>query len=329
MKKYILRRILITIPLVFIITVILFAFINLAPGDPVDAMFDPLELGEEAYSSVVDFEKAKEQAREALGLNKPIPLRYVHWLGRIVRGDLGRSYQSNRPVLDQIKERFWQTAELTWTALVLSTVLGTLFGVIAALRQYSLYDNVLSFVSLIGVAIPTFFSALAVLYIFALVLGWIPTFGMQEAGGAGGFDLLDNLHHLIAPALVLALDATAGNTRYARTAMLEVMRSDYVTTARAKGLAEQAVFGRHAFRNALLPLITINTMKLPFLFGGALIVEVLFSWPGMGRLGVEAAFNRDYSLLMGLGLIVATIVILANLLADVLYAYADPRIRVS
>ena len=328
MKKYILRRILITIPLVFIITVILFAFINLAPGDPVDAMFDPLELGEEAYSSVVDFEKAKEQAREALGLNKPIPLRYVHWLGRIVRGDLGRSYQSNRPVLDQIKERFWQTAELTWTALVLSTVLGTLFGVIAALRQYSLYDNVLSFVSLIGVAIPTFFSALVVLYIFALVLGWIPTFGIQDPGSEG-FSILDNLHHLIAPALVLALDATAGNTRYARTAMLEVMRSDYVTTARAKGLSERAVFGRHAFRNALLPLITLNAMKLPSLFGGALIVEIMFSWPGLGRLSVEAAFNRDYSMLMGMGFIVSTMVILANLLADVLYAYIDPRIRIT
>ena len=328
MKKYILRRILITIPLVFIITVILFVFINLAPGDPVDAMFDPLELGEEAYSSVVDFEKAKEQAREALGLNKPIPLRYVHWLGRIVRGDLGRSYQSNRPVLDQIKERFWQTAELTWTALVLSTVLGTLFGVIAALRQYSLYDNVLSFVSLIGVAIPTFFSALAVLYIFALVLGWIPTFGIQDPGSEG-FSILDNLHHLIAPALVLALDATAGNTRYARTAMLEVMRSDYVTTARSKGLSERAVFGRHAFRNALLPLITLNAMKLPSLFGGALIVEIMFSWPGLGRLSVEAAFNRDYSMLMGMGFIVSTMVILANLLADVLYAYIDPRIRIT
>ncbi len=328
MKKYILRRLLLTIPLVFIITVILFAFINLAPGDPVDAMIDPLELGEEAYSSVVDFEEAKEQAREALGLNKPIPLRYVHWLGRIVRGDLGHSYQSNRPVLDQIKERFWQTAELTWTALVLSTVLGTLLGVIAALRQYSLYDNVLSFVSLIGVAIPTFFSALAVLYIFALVLGWIPTFGIQDPGSEG-FSILDNLHHLIAPALVLALDATAGNTRFARTAMLEVMRSDYVRTARAKGLSEQAVFGRHAFRNALLPLVTINTMKLPGLFGGALIVEIMFSWPGLGRLSIEAAFNRDYSMLMGVGFIVSTMVILANLLADVLYAWADPRIRVS
>ena len=328
MKKYILRRILITIPLVFIITVILFAFINLAPGDPVDAMIDPLELGEEAYSSVVDFEKAKEQAREALGLNKPIPLRYVHWLGRVVRGDLGHSYQSNRPVLDQIKERFWQTAELTWTALVLSTVLGTLFGVIAALRQYSLYDNVLSFVSLIGVAIPTFFSALAVLYIFALVLGWIPTFGIQDPGSEG-FSILDNLHHLIAPALVLSLDSTAGNTRYARTAMLEVMRSDYVRTARAKGLSERAVFGRHAFRNALLPLITINAMKLPGLFGGALIVEIMFSWPGLGRLSIEAAFNRDYSMLMGMGFIVSTMVILANLLADVLYAYIDPRIRIT
>jgi peptide/nickel transport system permease protein len=329
MRQYILRRIAITVPLLLLITMILFTFINLAPGDPVSASIDPVELSERGYANVMDLEEAKERTREALGLNRPVPVRYVLWLSRIVRGDLGRSYAGGRPVMEHISQRFWPTVELTAAALLISTVFGTLFGVIAALRQYSLYDNVLSFASLIGVAIPTFFSALAVLYIFALVLGWIPTFGMQEAGGAGGFDILENLHHLVAPALVLALDATAGNTRYARTAMLEVMRSDYVTTARAKGLAEQAVFGRHAFRNALLPLITINTMKLPFLFGGALIVEVLFSWPGMGRLGVEAAFNRDYSLLMGLGLIVATIVILANLLADVLYAYADPRIRVS
>lgn len=329
MRKYILRRILITFPLLLIITIILFAFVNLAPGDPVDAMIDPLELGAQAYSTTVDLEAAKESAREALGLNKPIPLRYIHWLGRILRGDLGRSYQSNRPVMELIRERFWASFELTAAALVLSTVLGTLFGVIAALRQYSMYDNVLSFASLIGVAIPTFFSALAVLYIFALVLGWIPTFGMQRIGGEEGFNLLEHLHHLIAPALVLALDSTAGNTRYARTAMLEVMRSDYVTTARSKGLSERAVFGRHAFRNALLPLITINAMKLPGLFGGALIVEIMFSWPGMGRLSVESAFNRDYSLLMGLGLIVAAMVILANLLADVLYAYIDPRIRIT
>ena len=268
--------------------------------------------------------------REALGLNKPIPVRYVFWLGRILRGDLGRSYQSNRPVFDLIKERFWASFELTATALVLSTVLGTLFGVIAALRQYSLYDNVLSFASLIGVAIPTFFSALAVLYIFALVLGWIPTFGMQSVGGEPGFDILDNLHHMIAPALVLALDATAGNTRYARTAMLEVMRSDYVTTARAKGLSEQAVF-----REARLPQRAPSVdhhqhheAAVPVWGRLDRGDHVLLAGYGPGSAS-RSAFNRDYSLLMGLGLIVAAMVILANLLADVMYAFVDPRIRVS
>ena len=327
MKRYIIRRILITFPLLLVITLMLFTFINLAPGDPVSATIDPVTFAERGYSNI-DLQKEVERVRKELGMDRAIPIKYGLWLGRILRGDLGVSYAGGRPVMEHIKDRFWPTVELTWTALLLSTVLGTFFGVIAALRQYSLYDNVLSFVSLLGVSIPTFFSALAVLYVFALVLGWIPTFGMQSPD-IEGFDLLDNLHHLIAPALVLSFDGMAGNTRYGRTAMLEVMRADYVTTARAKGLSERVVFGRHAFRNALLPLITINTMKLPGLLGGALIVEILFSWPGLGRLGIEAAFNRDYSLLMGLGLITSTAVILANLLADVLYAYADPRIRVS
>ena len=226
-----------------------------------------------------------------------------------------------------VGERMFATLELTSSALVISTILGTLFGIISALRQYSFYDYGLSIVSLFGISIPTFFFALVALYIFSLKLHLIPSFGMYRADQ--GFTILSNLHHLAMPAFILSIDSMAGNTRYARTAMLEVLKADYVTTARAKGLAEYVVIGRHAFRNALLPMITISTLRLPGLIGGAVLIEVMFSWPGMGLLSIEAIFKRDYPILMGLTFFSATLVLYANLLADILYAFADPRIRVS
>ncbi len=317
MGKYILRRFLISIPLLVAITMLTFAFINLAPGDPVSAMADPqLTLGGD-----------REAQLKRLGLDKPIPVRYVIWLREMFQGNFGYSYISGQPVAGIIRSRVLPTVELTSVALVLSVTMGTLFGVIAALRQYSIYDYVLSLLALVGFSIPLFFFALLALYLFAAVLPLFPSFGMTTYGG--DFKIMDNLYHLILPATVLSIDSMAGNTRYARTAMLEVMRSDYVRTARAKGLPELAVIGTHAFRNALLPLITVTTLRLPFLFGGAILIEYMFAWPGMGQLSITAVTTRDYTVLMGLAFIIALLVLGSNLLADVLYAYADPRIRQS
>ena len=300
------------------ISIITFTFINLAPGDPISAMIDP-----EEFQGLEDAQKM----RESLGLDKPIPVRYVLWLKEVLQGNFGFSYMSRRPVLDIITSRMLATLELTTTGLIIATVLGTVFGVIAALRQYSAYDYTLSIASLFGISIPTFFFALIALYIFSLKLHWIPSFGMYNA--SEGFTILGNLHHLVMPAFILSIDSMSGNTRYARTAMLEVMNADYVTTARAKGLTEYVVIARHAFRNALLPMITITTLRLPGLIGGAILIEVMFSWPGMGLLSIKSITNRDYPILMGLTFFSASLVLYANLLADILYAYADPRIRVS
>ena len=301
----------------FVISVLTYGFANLVPGDPVSAMADPeLMVG-----------GGGDALRERLGLNKPVHVRYVIWLREILTGNFGYSYRSGEPVLRVIGRAVLPTLELTSVALVLSVVLGTVFGVVAALRQYSVYDYTLSFFALFGVSIPTFFFALLALWLFVAIWPLFPSHGMIDAGK--DFSIVSNLYHLTLPALVLSIDSMSGNTRYARTAMLEVMRSDFVRTARAKGLSELSVTGSHAFRNALLPLITITTLRLPFLFSGALLIEFMFAWPGMGRLSVQAIFLRDYTLLMGLTMILTALVLFANLLADIMYAYADPRIRIS
>jgi peptide/nickel transport system permease protein len=318
--KYIVRRFLISIPLMFMITVVTFTVVNLAPGDPVTSMIDPVMIAAMDIGQI-------EQMRRNLGLDKPIPVRYGLWVGRLVRGNLGYSYTSGRPVLEEIGRRIPPTLELTLAALVISTVLGVLFGVIAAIHQYSLYDYVLSFLSLFGLSIPVFFFALVALLLFVAHWELFPAYGMTSL--TQGFSLRDNLYHLVLPASVLSIESMAGQTRYARTAMLEVLEADYVRTARAKGLSELRVVGRHAFRNALLPLITVTTLRLPGLIGGAIIIENIFAWPGMGRLSIDSIHERDYAVLMGLTFFIATLILAANLLADILYAYADPRIRIT
>jgi peptide/nickel transport system permease protein len=320
LQAYILRRILVSLPLLLVIAVSTFVFINLAPGDAIDAMIDPQELEADA--------KDLERLREAMGLNRSVPERFVVWLGQIVRGNLGYSYYTGEPVLKRISAKMLPTLELTATAMILSTVLGTIFGIIAALKQYSMYDYTLGIASLFGVSIPTFFFALLALYLFAFVWEIFPSHGMGYVPGEG-LSLRLNIYHLILPALVLSIDTMAGKTRYARTAMLEVLKADYVTTARAKGLSEHVVVLRHGFRNALIPLITVTMLRLPGLFGGALLVEAIFTWPGMGQLTIQAVGQRDYPMIMGLTMIVSSLVLLANLAADMLYAYADPRVRVN
>ena len=306
-----------SLPLLLVISIIAFTFINLAPGSPIDAMINP---------SLGLTTQQEQNMRESLGLNKPLPVRYVLWLGQALQGNLGYSYNSHTPVLSRIGERLGPTLELMGAALLVSTVVGALFGILAAVKVYSPWDYVLGGISLLGFSVPSFFLALIALYVFAARLQVLPAFGMST--GANASFVGDNLYHLILPALVLSVELMATLTRYTRSAMLEVLHADYVTTARSKGLGNVTVIGRHAFRNALLPLITVVSLRLPVLVGGAIVVEAVFQWPGMGQLSVQAIQQRDYPVLMGLTIMISIIVLVANLLADVLYAYADPRIRV-
>lgn len=317
MIKYILQRLLIALPVLFGITVIDFALINFAPGDPITAMVDP--------TAAVRY-GGEEALRERMGLNQPILNRYFIWLREVASGNLGYSYVRNRPVVDRIMERLPATLILTVTALVIAVAVGIPLGMLSAIRQYSPLDYSLTLVAFAGLSVPDFFLALGGIYIFALKLDILPPFGMMSLQS----DLprtLDIIHHLILPATILGFSSTAALMRFARTSLLEVLKQEYIITARAKGLAELRVLRRHALRNALIPLITILSLRLPGLFGGSVIIETIFSWPGIGQLAIQSITDRDYPQIMGLLLISGILVLAANLLADILYAFADPRIR--
>ena len=320
MGAYLIRRLAMFIPMLIGITVITFVIANLAPGDPVTALISPEDqLREEDL----------ERMRRALGLDRPIPVRYLAWVRELVTGNFGFSYYTKRPVIDTITPRILPTLELTGIALVLSLAVGVVFGTISALKQYSFWDYALSVLSLVGLSIPTFFFGLVALLIFGWLWPVLPVYGMQSFNEDLSLigKIVDNLRHTILPASILSIDLVATNTRYARTAMLEVLGSDYIRTARSKGLSERIVFGRHGLRNALLPIITITSLRLPLLLGGAVVIEIVFSWPGLGQQLVDAIHWRDYPVLMALVLFTSTLVLASNLLADVLYAYVDPRIR--
>jgi len=316
MNHYIVHRLAISVPVLLGITMLVFFFISAAPGDPLVAMMDP-EAG-------VSYEHL-QASRQALGLDKPIPVRYLIWFRELTRGNLGYSYVTGRPVAREIGDRLLPTLELMGAALIFSITVGVSLGLVAALRQYSLVDYALTAFSFTWVSIPNFFFAYVLIYVFALQLDLLPTSGMMTAGSQ--FILSDNIRHLILPLAVLGLERIAVFARYTRSSLLEVLGQDYLTTARAKGLRERAVILGHAFRNALLPVITIVGLSMPLLFGGALLVETVFQWPGMGLLYITAVMGRDYPLIMGLDLFAAIIVLLSNLLADIAYAVADPRIR--
>jgi len=317
MGRYILRRILISIPVLIGITLVTFALINLAPGDPVTGMIDPT-LGDFSPEMV-----ARERAK--LGLDRPLPVQYALWLGRVVRGDLGYSLINRKPVNELIGGRIWNTLKLTISALLLSILIGIPIGILSAVKQYSVLDYMSTLFSFAAVSVPGFFLSLALIYVFALKLHWLPTSGMRTLGQEPS--LWDQLKHMILPVTVLAVSAMAPLARYARSSMLEVLGQPYVNTARAKGVREWSAILRHAFPNALIPLVTVIGLRLPTLFAGSVIVEQIFHWQGMGTLNIWAVMNQDYTLLMGLNMIAAILVLLANQLADIAYAMVDPRIR--
>jgi len=314
MGAYLIRRVLQVFPLLIGISILVFLLINAVPGSPVgDLALNPGTRPE-------DVARIKAQ----LGLDQPLYKRYFVWLGNVVRGDLGKSMINYRDVRGEIAGRLPNTLKLTIAAFILSLVFSIPIGVYSAIKRNSVFDYVATVTSVAGVSIPNFWLALMLILFFAVRQRWLPSGGTQNLSD-GGF--IDQIRHLILPAFTLAIVELAGWTRYIRAQMLEVIRQDYIRTARAKGLREGFVIFRHAFRNALLPLITLFGLSIPQFFSGALIIETIFSWPGIGRLTFDSAVSRDYTMIMGTVLLSSTMVVLGNLLADIGYGLLDPRVK--
>ncbi|MBM4408423.1 MAG: ABC transporter permease [Chloroflexi bacterium] len=318
MGTYIVRRILISIPVLFGITVLAFGALSLAPGDPLTSRIDPEILAQMSTEQV-------EAARRALGLDQPVPVRYVIWLGDVVQGDFGYSVVNKLPVTQEVLVRLGPTLILMTVALVVGTTAGILFGIVAAVRQYGVVDYLVTAFSTSFIAIPTFVTGLVLIYIFGAALKILPTTGMITLGKP--FSLGDLAAHMVMPVVLLSIQLSAPLARYTRASMLEVLNTEYMTTSRSKGLRGRIVLLRHGFRNALIPIITIVGLTLPDLVAGAVITESLFGWPGMGQLAVKAATGRDAALMMGVILVVATGVLVSNLITDILYGVVDPRVR--
>jgi peptide/nickel transport system permease protein len=318
MAHYVIRRMLVAVPTFFAITMIVYALFALSPGDPVINI-----IGFSAFSEMTPSQI--EIVRHQYGLDKPWHVRYLNWLGDALQGDLGYPYKGGKTVTELLAERIPPTLLLMGTSLLLALIVGIPMGIVMALRQYSKLDYGLTIVAFANLSIPPFFIALAFIYIFALKLDILPTYGMQTIGAP--FSIVDRAKHLIMPAVILGLFNAGMWARYARSSVLEIKRLDFVTVARAKGLKERSVTTRHIFRNALIPLITVIGLSIPQLLGGAIIIETIFQWPGMGMLGWRATTTRDYPTLMGITLLSATMILLSNLITDIGYAVADPRIR--
>jgi len=320
MGQYILRRLLLIPILLLGITALDFTFINMAPGDPITAMLDPTEMRQMTKDDI-------ERRRHALGLDQPIPVRYLLWLKEVATGNLGHSYVKAQPVARLMIDGIKNTILLMTLSLIATTIVGVTLGIVSALRPYSWVDYTLTALSFSGVAMPSFFFALILIFVGALRLGWFPTSGLLTPGAPPSFS--DQLLHMVLPLIALSIGGTASLLRYTRSSMLEVLQEEYITTARAKGLASRVVNVRHAFKNAALPIITILGLQIPALFGGAVIIETIFSIPGIGSTMVEAMGNSDYPVMMGGILLSGITVLLSNLVADVAYAFADPRISMS
>ena len=314
MGGYILKRLVSAIPVLFGITIIVFLIMSLIPGDPATAI-----LG--SYATPENVEKLNRD----LGLDKPMVQRYFFWLSNMLTGDFGRSFSLNRPVIDEVMERFNATLILAGTAFVLCSVLGVLAGVVSAARQYGLADKAITFVVLIGISVPSFFLGMMMILLFAVNLRWLPVSGMYAIYGGG--DLLDLLKHLIMPALALAAVATGVIARLARSAMLEVLRQDYIRTARAKGVPERKVIMGHALRAAMVSIIPVLGIQAGFVLSGAVYIEIVFQWPGVGRMLVDAILKRDLLLVQGGVVFVAACYVMFNIAVDVAQSLLDPRIK--
>lgn len=300
--------------MLFVISIISFALMNLAPGNPAHAFITP-------KMSAAQVTRIKE----SLGLNDPIPIRYVKWLKNSMQGNLGFSYITHEPVIKEIAARLPTTLGLMGVTMLISVIISIPLGMISALKKNRKTDNIITGISYVGISIPSFWFAMLIVILFSSKLKILPASGMRSIGVDSTWDLIK---HSIMPCTVLCFPNVAVLTRYIRSSALDQLNEDYVITALSKGLSTRAVLYRHVLKNSILPLITILGMSLPELVSGAFITETIFGWPGMGRFGVEAIFNRDYPVIMAITMISSSLLILGNLISDILYGIVDPRIRV-
>lgn len=322
MTTYAIRRVLQTIPILFIISVLLFIMVRSAPGGPLTAARRNPNISKEQIEAI----------EEKLGLNDPLPVQYGRWLGNMFKGDMGESIKFRRPVSEMINERIPNTLLLVGVSFLVTLLIAIPIGIWSARKPYSPFDYIVTTVTFIGQSIPVYWLGLGLIVIFYVTLKnpisgepFFPVGGMNTRGKEG--DLLDTLWHLALPVTALSMGWVAWYSRFLRSSMLDVLHEDYIRTARAKGMKEQMVHYKHALRNAILPLVTLIALDLPSLFAGALFVETIFSWPGMGRLFWDAAKGRDYPVLLGVVMITATLIIVCNIIADLAYGWLDPQVK--
>lgn len=314
---YLIRRVLLIVPLLIGLSILMFGMIHAAPGDPVLALVGPQAA---ARPEVL------EAARANFGLDRPLPVQYLTWLGNVARGDFGRSYSfNNEPVLTLITDRMWGTIQLQGISLFLALAIAIPVGILSATRQYSLPDHIVTVGSFIGLALPNFWLALLLQVWVGVRLGWLPVLSSNQARA----EFPDRLQYFILPVIVLALPSIAYFARFMRSAMLEVINQDYVTTARAKGLGPRAVLYRHALRNALIPMVTVIGLQLPQILSGAVIIEQIFAWPGLGDLAFQAIGRRDYPVILGITLFAGAAVMVVSVLVDIVYVLVDPRVKLT
>ncbi len=314
MLHYLVSRLIQSVILLLLVSIIGFAVLNLAPGGP---------LSQYALSPGMT-QEALDRIAHQMGLDQPLPVQYFNWITRLLQGDWGKSYRDQLPVLEIIYSHLFATLLLMGTSMVISIGLGTWIGIRGAIRRYSLFDYTATIGAMVALSIPTFWFGLIAIYIFALKLKWMPAGDMYTIGNGS---LSDYAIHLVLPSIVLALVDIAVWSRYMRSATLDVINQDFVRTARAKGLSERAVLMKHVVRNALTPMITLAGIQLPTILGGALVTETVFTWPGMGRLFLDSLGYHDYPVVMGLLMFSAILVLIGSLLADLIVAAIDPRVR--
>ncbi len=321
MLKYILRRLLQMIPVIIIISILLFSLVQAMPGDPIQSY---LGINSKVAPEI------KEKLRVKLGLDKPIYVQYGIWFKRMLSGDFGESIQYKRPVSKVAGDFLWNSFLLNIVVFILAFGISIPIGIICAVRQYSKTDNFWTIFSLIGISMPSFFFGLLLIFGLAVKLRILPISGMITAGAnyTGLEHVLDVAEHMVLPAIVLTISSLASLVRYIRNSMLEVVKQDYIRTARSKGLSEKIVIYRHAFRNALIPIVTLIGIWIPFLFTGSVITETVFVWPGIGRVLYEGVIMRDYNVVMTLNMFFALLMLMGNLLQDIGYALVDPRVKV-
>jgi peptide/nickel transport system permease protein len=318
MIKYLIRRILIFIPMLLALTIIVFGLMEAAPGDVFTGNPDPK----------ID-QKVFDKQRKALGLDDPFYVQYYHWLEKVVKGDFGESYvYKGRTVLDLIGERADNTFYLGIFTLFITLIVAIPIGIYSARNPYSIFDYGATTFGFLGLAVPSFFFGLLAIYVFSINLGWFPSQGTVTTPDGAGFDLfLDKLHHLVLPGLTLGLAGTATYMRFMRSEVLDVLSSDYIRTARAKGMTEKNILYKQTLRNAMIPIVTLLGFELANLMGGAIITESVYQYPGLGNLFISAISNRDYPIIMAMNLMLGILVLVGNLLADIFYSIVDPRIR--